>query len=62
MVYEGDERFEQVARILRQKYGVALLDLVPSPDSTMWLYGDHVICKSNVEKFRHAFFGVEVEG
>lgn len=38
--YEGAERFRAVARILQAKYGAQLVELRPTPDSTMYLYGD----------------------
>jgi len=51
-IYEGYERFEEVAQILKQKYRERLRDLVPTPHSEMYLYGDHVISLGMVEEAR----------
>lgn len=40
VLYECYERFIEVAELLRERYGEALLDLVPEPRSTLYLYGD----------------------
>jgi hypothetical protein len=39
-VYEGYERFIEVAEILRVRYGDALRDLFPTDSSQLYLYGD----------------------
>ena len=40
-LYEGYCRFESVAIILQKRYGVGVLtDLIPDPNSQMYLYGD----------------------
>ena len=38
--YEGYERFIEVAEILHTRYAAALRDLVPTPVSELYLYGD----------------------
>jgi hypothetical protein len=40
-LYEGGGRFEEVAKILKAKYGSRLKDLVPTEESEMYLYGDN---------------------
>ena len=37
---EGSKRFEEVVRILITKYGDRLADVVPTPESEYYLYGD----------------------
>ena len=39
-LYEGFERFEEVAKILMRKYGTRLADVVPTDASEYYLYGD----------------------
>src|SRR5271154_822492 len=39
-LWEGYERFEQVCKIVREKYGVRVNDLAPTRDSELYLYGD----------------------
>jgi hypothetical protein len=41
-LYEGYERFIEVAQILRSRYGAALLDLAPTNTSELYLYGDQL--------------------
>jgi hypothetical protein len=55
-VYEGYERFEEVTRILKARYGNALQDVVPSPASETYLYGDSLTASERVEKFRLEIF------
>src|SRR5579871_878928 len=38
--WEEYERFAEIAEILRTKYGERLRDLVPTPRSETWLWGD----------------------
>ncbi len=33
-------RYEEICKILKQKYGDRVRDLVPTAASEMWLYGD----------------------
>jgi hypothetical protein len=39
-VYEGGHRFAEIVALLRQRYGSRLVDLVPTPGSSTYLYGD----------------------
>ena len=50
--YEGYERFIQVADILLLKYGPRLQDLVPTPQSELFLYGDRCTSITLVEACR----------
>lgn len=34
-------RYEFICRVLKDKYGPRLRELVPTPASELWLYGDH---------------------
>ncbi|MBV5322274.1 MAG: hypothetical protein JZU60_00400 [Ilumatobacteraceae bacterium] len=54
--YEGDERFVDVARILKQRYGAALRDLQPSEASETWLYGDSLSAEDRLARFRREIF------
>ena len=56
-VYEGYERFEEVARILKARYGNALLDMAPTQNSEVYLYGDSLTAADRIAKFRKDFFG-----
>jgi hypothetical protein len=40
-LWEGYERFVEVAEILRARYGAALCDLMPTAVSELYLYGDY---------------------
>jgi plasmid stabilization system protein ParE len=44
--------FEEVAEILVSKFGARLQDLVPTPDSADFLYGDRIGSPYRIEKFR----------
>jgi hypothetical protein len=56
-VYEGYERFEEVARILKARYGNALLDMAPTQNSEVYLYGDSLTAADRIANFRKDFFG-----
>ncbi len=49
-VYEGYERFRAIVLILRQKYGVRLADVVPTPASKSYLYGDKLSAPDHVRE------------
>jgi hypothetical protein len=51
-IYEGASRFEEVAEILVSKFGARLHDLVPTPDSADFLYGDRIGSPYRIERFR----------
>ncbi len=34
------DEYESICKILKEKYGERLRDVVPTPESEMWLYGD----------------------
>ncbi len=38
--YEYYERYIEIAKILKAKYGIRLTDLIPSENSSIFLYGD----------------------
>jgi hypothetical protein len=40
-LWEGYERFVEIAEILRARYGAALCDLMPTAVSELYLYGDY---------------------
>lgn len=50
--YEEYERFEEVAEILKAKYKHRLKDLVPTPASEYWLYGDKYSAPDYVDSVR----------
>ena len=51
-VYEGAKRFEEVVRILITKYGARLADVVPTPASEYYLYGDDYHSPDAVQAIR----------
>ncbi len=55
-IYEGYERFIDVAEILRARYGPALRDLIPTEGSQMYLYGDRLGSPGTVEEARKRIF------
>lgn len=62
-VYEGYERFIEVAEILRARYGTALRDLVPTARSELYLYGDRMSSPGKVADARRRVFATgENEG
>ena len=58
-VYEGFDRFAEVARILKARYGTRLRDLVPTVASGTYLYGDTYRSFSVVEGVRAELFGTD---
>ena len=56
---EDYHRFELLARLLRQKYGSRVRDLVPAdrPDVAYYLYGDFLGAVRRVEAARKTNFG-----
>jgi len=54
--YEGYERFIEVAKILRARYGSALCDLVPTDRSETYLYGDRLSSPQTVAEARRKIF------
>jgi hypothetical protein len=60
VVYEGFERYERVALVLKEKYGERVKDLVPADRSLLFLYGDYYPSMAYVRKVRKELFGVVV--
>ncbi len=56
-LYECYNRFIEVAKILRARYGSALLDLIPTPASEYYLYGDRIAAPDIVNEARKEIFG-----
>jgi hypothetical protein len=52
-VYEGYWRFDEIAEILRAKYGTALQDLEPTPRTELYLYGDKLSAPDSVISTRN---------
>ena len=57
-LYEGYERYEEVALILKDRYGDALLDLAPSAASGFYLYGDRLSSPGRLKEFRQNLFNL----
>jgi hypothetical protein len=57
-LYEGYERFVEVAEMLRSRYGTALRDLVPTAASELYLYGDYSSAPAIVRQARRRIFGI----
>jgi hypothetical protein len=55
-VYEGYERFIEVAKILKSCYGSRLIDLVPTERSRLYLYGDQLSSPQIVDQARQEIF------
>ena len=55
-IYEGYERFIEMARILRARYGSPLRDLVPTGCSETYLYGDRLSSPEIVAQARRQIF------
>jgi len=51
-IYEGYERFGEVAKILRRRYGPKLTDLIPTKRSLFCLYGDYLSAPRRVLESR----------
>lgn len=51
-VFEGYNRFEQVAVILKQKYGACLKSLAPTARSELYLYGDSLSAEDKLARMR----------
>jgi hypothetical protein len=60
-VYEGFGRYEQIALILKEKYGSRLKDLAPTDRSMLFLYGDYEPSLAFIRKLRKELFGVDAE-
>jgi hypothetical protein len=56
VIYEGYERFIEVAEILRAHYGPALRDLIPTDACETYLYGDRFSAPDMVEDARKRIF------
>jgi len=51
-IYEGVERFEEIADLLKQRYGAAVVDLEPTLAGQAFLYGDRWSGPGKVERVR----------
>lgn len=51
LLYEYYERFIELGKLLKEKYGRKMQDLVP-PEYRSFLYGDHIPAPEIIEKFR----------
>jgi hypothetical protein len=58
-LWEGYERFEEVCKIIREKYGARAVDLVPTPSSELYLYGDVLSSPTVVIEARRRLLGGE---
>ena len=56
-VWEGYQRFEEVCKIVRDKYGSRVTDLVPTRVSKLYLLGDVMSAPEFVTKARREVFG-----
>lgn len=51
LVYEYFERFIELGKIFKVKYGSRMIDLVPDVDGD-YLYGDRIDARKKIEDFR----------
>lgn len=59
--FEGSWRFVEVAEIIRRRYGGAVLDLMPTRGSGLYLYGDELASIERVRDARIRIFGAKPE-
>lgn len=59
VAYEGFERFELIAMILKEKFGERVKDLEPTDRSMLFLYGDLATSIDYVKNIRRNLFGVQ---
>jgi hypothetical protein len=59
-IFECYWRYEEVARIVRQKYGERVTDLIPTPASRLHLWGDAITAPGSVQHVRKEVFGADV--
>jgi hypothetical protein len=57
LAYEAFDRFERIALILKEKYGVRIKDLSPTNRSMLFLYGDYYPSMEYVTRLRKDIFG-----
>ena len=57
--WEGYERFGDVLRILKARYGKRLKDVVPTQRSKLYLYGDRLSAPDIVDKARRQLQGFQ---
>ncbi len=58
LAYEGFDRFEKIALLLKEKYAARIKDLAPADRSLLFLYGDFASSIDYVKKVRKELFGV----
>ena len=58
LAYEGFDRYERIALILKDKYGSRVRDLAPVDRSLLFLYGDYAPSMDYVKKVRKELFGI----
>jgi hypothetical protein len=60
-LWEGYERIVEIAEILRARYGAALCDLMPTPVSELYLYGDYSGAPRVVAAARERVFSISAK-
>jgi hypothetical protein len=58
LAYEGFDRYERIALILKDKYGSRVRDLTPADRSLLFLHGDYAPSIDYVRKVRKELFGI----
>jgi hypothetical protein len=59
--YEGFNRFERIAMIIKEKYGSRVKDLAPTDRSRLFLHGDYFPSLHYVRTIRKELFGMITE-
>lgn len=59
VAYEGFDRYERIALLLKEKYGDRIRDLSPTDRSKLYLYGDYAPALDYLKKVRKELFGVD---
>jgi len=61
VAYEGFNRFERIAIIVKEKYGSRVKDLSPTDRSRLFLHGDYFPSLNYVRNIRKELFGMITE-
>jgi hypothetical protein len=61
-LFEGADRFKEIVKVLKKKYGSRLADVIPTAESGMYLYGDVLSSINLIKKARAAISRSRVKG
>ncbi|MBK0403067.1 hypothetical protein I5M27_08715 [Adhaeribacter sp. BT258] len=52
MLFEGYERFMEIGNLMKEKYGVRMVDLIPDQTAELFLYGDKLKAPAIIAAYR----------